>query len=370
MLGIYIHIPFCLSKCPYCDFYSLPYREELAQQYVQAAVRAVETAPAAGQAVDSVYFGGGTPVLLGERLLEILSAVRRRFAVQPESEITLEANPAAMTFAQLQALREGGFNRISMGVQSASDRELQTLGRRHSFAQAQESVRMAQAAGFRNVSVDLMLGTPGQTAQAIDRFVETFDVLGVQHISGYLLKIEPGTPFARQHVERDCPDEERSADLYLHTVEQMARHGFLQYEVSNFARPGFESRHNLKYWRCEQYLGLGPAAHSFWEGRRFYFPRDLAGFVAAQDPWVLRVDDGPGGELEEQLMLRLRLSEGISLDWIREHFSVDTKKLEQRVRFLQQHGLTRLEGDRLRLTPQGFLVSNSVIVDLLETVEV
>lgn len=370
MLGIYIHIPFCLSKCPYCDFYSLPYRKELAQQYVQAAVRAVQTAPAAGQAVDSVYFGGGTPVLLGERLLEILSAVRRHFAVQPESEITLEANPAAMTFAQLQALREGGFNRISMGVQSASDRELQTLGRRHSFVQAQESVRMAQAAGFRNVSVDLMLGTPGQTAQAIDRFVETFDALGVQHISGYLLKIEPGTPFARQHIERDCPDEERSADLYLHTVEQMARHGFLQYEVSNFARPGFESRHNLKYWRCEQYLGLGPAAHSFWEDRRFYFPRDLAGFVAAQDPWVLRVDDGPGGDLEEQLMLRLRLCEGISFDWIREHFSADVKKLEQRVRFLQQHGLTRLEGDRLRLTPQGFLVSNSVIVDLLETVEV
>lgn len=370
MLGIYIHIPFCLSKCPYCDFYSLPYRKELAQQYVRTAVRAVETAPAAGQAVDSVYFGGGTPVLLGERLLEILSAVRRHFAVQPESEITLEANPAAMTFAQLQALREGGFNRISMGVQSASDRELQTLGRRHSFAQAQESVQMAQAAGFRNVSVDLMLGTPGQTAQAIDRFVETFDALGVQHISGYLLKIEPGTPFARQHIERDCPDEERSAELYLHTVEQMARHGFLQYEVSNFARPGFESRHNLKYWRCEQYLGLGPAAHSFWEGRRFYFPRDLAGFVAAQDPWVLRVDDGSGGDLEEQLMLRLRLSEGISLDWIREHFSADTKKLEQRARFLQQHGLTLLEGGRLRLTPQGFLVSNSVIVDLLETVEV
>ena len=144
----------------------------------------------------------------------------------------------------------------------------------------------------------------------------------------------------------------------------------MQYEVSNFARPGFESRHNLKYWRCEQYLGLGPAAHSFWEGRRFYFPRDLAGFVAAQDPWALRVDDGPGGDLEEQLMLHLRLCEGISLDWIREHFSADTKKLEQRARFLQQHGLTLLKGGRLRLTPQGFLVSNSVIVDLLETVEV
>lgn len=167
----------------------------------------------------------------------------------------------------------------------------------------------------------------------------------MQHISGYLLKIEPGTPFARQHVERDCPDEERSADLYLHTVEQMARHGFLQYEVSNFARPGFESRHNLKYWRCEQYLGLGPAGALLLGGQAVLFSaRIWRALWRRRTPGQLRVDDGPGGELEEQLMLRLRLSEGISLDWIREHFSADTKKLEQRARFLQQHGLTRLEG--------------------------
>ena len=363
MLGIYIHIPFCLSKCPYCDFYSLPYREELAQQYVRTAVRAVETAPAAGQVVDSVYFGGGTPVLLGERLLEILSAVRRHFAVQPESEITLEANPAAMTFAQLQALREGGFNRISMGVQSASDRELQTLGRRHSFAQAQESVRMAQAAGFRNVSVDLMLGTPGQTAQAIDRFVETFDALGVQHISGYLLKIEPGTLFARQHIERDCPDEERSAELYLHTVEQMARHGFLQYEVSNFARPGFESRHNLKYWRCEQYLGLGPAAHSFWEGRRFYFPRDLAGFLAGGAP----VDDGPGGAFPEYAMLALRLTEGLRRKACIKRFADGDAQYEavRRAAAWLPKSLVLADHERIALTAEGFLVSNTILSEIL-----
>ena len=362
MLGIYIHIPFCLSKCPYCDFYSLPYRKELAQQYVRTAVRAVETAPAAGQAVDSVYFGGGTPVLLGEKLLEILSAVRRRFAVQPESEITLEANPAAMTFAQLQALREGGFNRISMGVQSASDRELQTLGRRHSFAQAQESVRMAQAAGFRNVSVDLMLGTPGQTAQAIDRFVETFDALGVQHISGYLLKIEPGTPFARQHIERDCPDEERSADLYLHTVEQMARHGFLQYEVSNFARPGFESRHNRIYWDCGDYLGLGPAAHSCMGGKRFATPAGTAAFLAA--PAVYE----PQGECtaEDYIMLQLRLSRGLSLSVLRARYGVSFSS--EKLRFLQtlaEHGLAVFDGSVLRLTPRGMLVQNSILCELV-----
>lgn len=369
MIGLYLHIPFCLSKCPYCDFYSLPYTDERAERYVQALERAILTSPAAGEPVDSIYFGGGTPVLLGERLCAVLQMLRRRFAVDPDSEVTLEANPAAMGYSQLRALHEGGFNRISMGVQSASDGELRTLGRLHSFAQAQESVRMAQAAGFQNVSVDLMLGTPGQTKESIEHFIQAFDALGVQHISGYLLKIEPGTPFARQHIERQCPGEDQSADLYLYTVEQMARHGFLQYEVSNFSKPGFESRHNLKYWRCEEYLGIGPAAHSFWNGRRFYFPRDLDGFFDAQNPWELTVDDGAGGDLEEQMMLRLRLREGILLSKLREKFGAKTQKLEQRARLLQQHGLLLFDGEKLHLTPQGFLISNSIIVDLLESVE-
>ncbi len=365
-LGIYLHIPFCISKCPYCDFYSLPYQEKMVQNYCSALKKAIRTSPAKGQSVDSIYFGGGTPVLLGTRLIELLQEVQARFSLTPDCEVTLEANPAAMTLDTLTILKKGGFNRISMGVQSASDRELSYLGRRHSFLQAVESVQMAKIAGFKNISVDLMLGTPQQNEQSINQFIQTFFEAGVQHISGYLLKIEKGTPFAKQHMEKLCPDEDASADLYLYTVEQMEKHGFLQYEVSNFSIPGFESRHNLKYWRCEEYLGIGPAAHSFYEGERFYFPRDLNAFVQAEDIWSLKEQDGKGGDIFEYLMLRLRLKEGVNLSQIKKLFGVEIDELLQCAKKLQKHGLVCVDGEHIFLTPKGFLVSNSVIVELLE----
>lgn len=365
-IGLYIHIPFCLSKCPYCDFYSLKYEEDTAQKYIESVIRALENPKINGRNLNSIYFGGGTPVLLGEKLLDILQAVRKNFSVQSDCEITLEANPAAMGLSTLQKLHDGGFNRISIGVQSASDGELARLGRRHNFSQAIESVQMSQQAGFQNVSVDLMLGTPNQTKESITSFIETFSELSVQHISGYLLKIEQGTPFAKQHIERICPDEDSSVEMYLHTVEQMKKHGFQQYEISNFAKPGFESRHNLKYWHCEEYIGIGPAAHSFLGGKRFYFPRNLQAFVENEDPWSLVYEDGEGGDVFEYAMLRLRLTEGISLADLKQRFAVDTEPVKNKAEFLQKHGLLQFDGDRIVLTPKGFLVSNSIIVDLLE----
>lgn len=365
-IGIYIHVPFCLSKCPYCDFYSVIYQQDIADAYCKKVVEALKSAPAKGRKADSVYFGGGTPVLLGEGLLDILQGVRENFGLTDDCEITLEANPAAMSFEQLKILYQGGFNRISMGVQSASDQELSCLGRKHSFHQAIESVQLAQAAGFENISVDLMLGTPGQTEDSINHFVKTFSKLHVTHISGYLLKIEPGTPFAKQKIDRLCPDEEKSADLYLHTIEQMQQHDFMQYEVSNFAKPGFESRHNLKYWNCEEYLGIGPAAHSFVGGKRFYFPRDLRDFLSRGNVWDMVVPDGEGGDLFEYLMLRLRLTKGVKLSDLQEQFKEPTEPIAKRAQFLQKHGLVLFDGERVTLTAKGFLISNSIIVDLLE----
>ncbi len=367
--GIYVHVPFCLSKCPYCDFYSVPYQEQTVLQYCKAAQRAIACAPQAGRRADSVYFGGGTPVLLGEHLSKLLQAIRERYTLTEDCEITLEANPAAMTLETLIKLRKSGFNRISMGVQSASDKELSYLGRRHSFAQALESVQLAKAAGFENISVDLMLGTPEQNRRSVDRFITAFFEEGVQHISGYLLKIEPGTPFAKQQIEKICPDEDTDADLYLYTVEQMNRHGYFQYEVSNFAKPGFESKHNLKYWRCQEYLGIGPAAHSFLGSERFYFPRDLQRFLSEENVWDLAERDGAGGDWFEYLMLRMRLREGIGLTDFSNRFKVDTAALLQKAKQLEKHGLTKITGDRISLTPNGFLISNSVIVELAEQVE-
>lgn len=367
-LGLYVHVPFCRRKCPYCDFYSVLYKEDLVEAYVQALLRSMERAPEGPSGpVDSLYFGGGTPALLSAgQLLRILEAAAKRYALTSDCEITLEANPAVLTLEQLRALKQGGFNRVSMGVQSAVEDQLQTLGRLHSVREAQEAVALCRQAGFDNVSVDLMLATPGQRPEDVDRFCQLF-CPQVEHVSAYLLKIEENTPFGRQHMERSCPSEDEAADLYLRAVEQLASWGFDQYEISNFARPGRESRHNSRYWKLQPYLGFGPAAHSFWQGQRAYFPRDLGSFIASENPWQLWQPDGQGGDFFEYIMLGLRLREGISFaDCARRYPEVDLSLLKKQAALLQSHGLARLSDQGLALTVQGFLLSNSAISFLLE----
>lgn len=366
--GLYIHIPFCKAKCPYCDFYSVKFTEEQADAYTGAVLSALQQAPKQDGIVDSIYFGGGTPVLLGaRRLLSMVTEIKQHFIVSEDCEITLEANPAAMTLEDLRKLRKGGFNRISIGVQSAVNEQLKTLGRLHSSVQAQESVELCRIAGFNNISVDLMLGTPGQTEEAILSFCDSFCPL-VEHVSAYLLKVEEGTPFGQQHMEHLCPDEERSADLYLFAVQELAKRGFQQYEISNFAKTGFHSRHNSRYWDCSEYLGIGPAAHSFWKGERRYFERDLERFLSAENPWSLWQFDEKGGDFFEYAMLRLRLTDGlIFTDCARRYPDIDLYKLKEQAAELQKHGLAVMDEQHIALTVDGFLVSNSAILRLLES---
>lgn len=366
--GLYIHIPFCKAKCPYCDFYSVKFTEEQANAYTEAVLRALRQAPQQDGIVDSIYFGGGTPVLLGaERLLSMVMAAKQCFPVSEDCEITLEANPSAMTMEELLKLREGGFNRISIGVQSAVDDQLKALGRLHSAAQARESVELCRIAGFDNISVDMMLGTPGQTEEAVLSFCDNFCPL-VEHISAYLLKVEEGTPFGHQHMERFCPDEERSADLYLFAVQELAKRGFEQYEISNFAKNGLYSRHNTRYWDCSEYLGIGPAAHSFWQGERRYFERDLEGFLSANNPWNLWQFDEKGGDFFEYAMLRLRLTEGLLFaDCAQRYPDIDLSQLKGQAMELQKHELAVIDENHISLTVDGFLVSNSAIWRLLES---
>lgn len=365
--GLYIHIPFCRAKCPYCDFYSVRFTEEQANQYTEAVLRCIALAPKKEQMLDSIYFGGGTPVLLGaKRLLSMVNAAKSAYHVSQNCEITLEANPAAMTFEELCLLRTGGFNRISIGVQSAIDDQLKTLGRLHTAEQAVDSVKLCRAAGFDNISVDLMLGTPNQTEAAIRTFCDTFCPL-VEHISAYLLKVEEGTPFGKQHIERLCPDEERSADLYLCAVKELEQRGFAQYEISNFAKNGLHSRHNSRYWDCSEYLGIGPAAHSFWNGQRRFFPRDLDGFISTDNPWNLWEFDGSGGDFFEYAMLRLRLTAGLRFADCQERYpEIDLTSLKKQAKLLQKHGLVAMDDEHIHLTVEGFLVSNSAIWRLLE----
>lgn len=357
--GVYLHVPFCAAKCPYCDFYSQAGTEADYDRYLAAMLRAIDCFDGDLEA-DTIYFGGGTPVLLGtERLLALLNAARRRFGDCP-TEITLEANPCAVDETMLRRLAEGGFSRISFGVQSMNDDTLRVLGRRHTAERAAEMICAAHRAGFAHISADLMLAVPGQRLEEIDTSIQAMAALPIDHLSAYLLKIEPGTFFARQYDE---PDEDFAADCYLKMIDSCAQQGFSQYEISNFAKAqGAQSRHNLKYWRCEPYLGIGPAAHSFYNGKRFYFPRNFAAFIEAANPWTIAVDDGSGGDEAERLMLGLRLSEGVRLDDFSDAF---VKQIKRKASPLATAGLLTISDCGIGLTTKGFLLSNAVIAALL-----
>jgi len=365
-IGLYIHIPFCAAKCPYCDFYSVPFGETQADAYTEAVCRALEQYPFGPAEADTVYFGGGTPGLMGpERLGAILKAARRRLELSGDAEITLEANPGTLGPAALAELRRTGFTRVSFGVQSLNDTELASLGRRHTAAQAADAVRSAYDAGFPHISADLMLGIPRQGRESLAATLEALCALPVDHISAYLLKTEPGTPFGDDPEALALPGEDAVAGFYLDCVSFLEAHGFPQYEISNFAKPGGQCRHNLKYWRCEPYLGVGPAAHSFLGDKRFYFTRDLAGFIAAGAPFSLVRQDGEGGGFDEYAMLRLRLREGLNLKEAQGRFAVDPGAFLRKAAPLERRGLLTISGDTAALTPQGFLLSNSVTAKLL-----
>lgn len=363
-VSLYFHIPFCKSRCPYCDFYSttdLALRED----YTRALVRAVERCPAPpGTPVPTVYFGGGTPYLLGDGLLRVLEAVRARFAVPEDCEITLEANPGDLEEGPLRRLREGGFDRLSLGLQAGDREGLGLLGRRHTPEQSAQGVALARRAGFRNLSIDLMLATPGQTVEKAVALAEYGAALAPEHISAYLLKIEPGTPFAQEGMEARCPDPDQAADIYLAVRQRLTELGYRHYEISNFAKPGYESRHNTVYWRLGEYLGFGPSAASSYRGRRFRLPGDLAAFLAAEDPWQTALDEGPSGGLTEYVMLSLRLAEGLDLGRLPEYGGSPEEVLLRAVP-LEKAGLLTLREGKLSLTGQGFLLSNAVITALL-----
>ena len=377
-LGIYIHIPFCRSKCDYCDFYSLAGREDRMDAYQKALLAHIaETAPLAqGIPVDTIYFGGGTPSFYGDkRLRELLAAIRKQFQVAENAEITLEANPDSVDLKSLRRLRKAGFNRISIGMQSACPEELAAIHRPHTAKQVDEAVAAAKKARFKNLSLDLIYGLPGQTMDSWKATVEHALSLIPQHLSCYGLKVEEGTPLAARVAEGEqLPDDDTQADLYLWTVGRLQRAGLPQYEISNFAKPGFESRHNLRYWLTKSYIGFGPGAHSDFGGRRYSFVRDLDGYIdgvlrggAIIDSEELIPQRERGGEY---LMLRLRTARGIEEWEYRGNYFMDFAPLERRLEEFQTQGWAKkTEEGRWRLTPRGFLVSNQLIGDLLERQE-
>lgn len=351
--GLYVHVPFCLSKCPYCDFYSERYSRSLAEQYKTAVLRNLGFYD---DVFDTVYFGGGTPILLWREIGEILNSIRRA----ENAEVTVEANPCVCDEQRLCELFQSGVNRISIGVQSFNDNELTFLGRRHTAEQAINAINCSYSAGFRNISADLMLGLEGQTKESVQGSIEALAKLPITHVSAYLLKIEEGTPFAAGNL--NLPDEDESAELYLFAAELLENHGFTQYEISNFARDGFESRHNLHYWHCDEYLGVGPAAHSHYNGKRFCTERSLERFIVSERQETI-VTDSEAGSFEEYAMLALRLTEGLKFTHC-SYFGEHVNEIIDRCKRIPAEYIN-ITDSGVSLTREGFLVSNAVIGKIL-----
>jgi len=367
--GLYIHIPFCRSRCSYCDFATGLYQSELAERYVRAVVEEIRSSPAKDARVDTIYFGGGTPSLLEpSQLQRILEALHRQFAVEAGPEITLEINPGSVTLAKLHDFRSLGVNRASFGAQTFDDRELAKLGRSHTTADSRRTFRDLRAAGFENVSFDLIAGLPGQTLAGWQRNVDEALELRPEHLSFYLLEVHSGTPLA-QHIERGIqpkPDEDLAAVMYAMVLEQATKAGYEHYEISNLCRPGFESRHNTKYWSGSAYFGFGCSAHSYDGGkRRWSNQRDVLKYVESVErefsPAVEEQILTESDVRAESLYLGLRLMRGVSLKQYRETFGVDLfAEHSSELQRFQAAGLVELNEDLLKLTRVGALLSNEV----------
>jgi oxygen-independent coproporphyrinogen-3 oxidase len=364
--GIYLHIPFCRSRCSYCDFATDVFKNEaVVERYVSALVKEIENFPSK-KTVDTIYFGGGTPSLLTPQQLEkIFEALYRKFSVCENPEITMEMNPATVTSETLQAYKSLGVSRASFGAQTFDDAELKRLGRKHTAGDVRETIELLRNTGFANVSFDLIAGLPRQTIKDWERNLDEALKLLPEHLSLYLLEIHEGTPLAEQirTNRQPLPDEDLSAEMYEVMLEKVSKKGYSQYEISNFALPGFESKHNSKYWRCEPVYAFGVSAHSF-DGvqTRWSNERDTARYVSLIENKKSPIVEEDKVDLKSEFVfLGLRLNKGISLEEYEKKFGVSLiEEYAEDLERLNDAQLIEVEHNHLKLTGKGFLYSNEV----------
>ncbi len=375
-LGLYIHFPFCQSKCPYCDFYSIT-DNSCADRYINAVILQMQdyARAASHHDVDTVFFGGGTPSSLStKQLLRVIDAIYDNFNVRGDAEFTVEANPATVKAGALRKLRRAGVNRLSIGLQSALDSELKSLGRIHTFEDFKESFRVARKAGFDNISVDLMYGIPFQTPDSFRHSLREVTELSPEHISMYGLKIEEGTPFEKKKDSLSLPDEDAECNMYFDAIEFLSSKGYAQYEISNFSKPAHQCLHNLRYWNCEEYLGFGPGAHSYFGNRRFAYRRDLADYVknmeapgSVKDILSENYEVKPNERLGEYVMLRMRLTEGVDTEFFAAAFGVDFERLFGKyLQLYSKNGFLQKNGRSWSFTPKGMYVSNYILSSMFD----
>jgi oxygen-independent coproporphyrinogen-3 oxidase len=365
--SIYVHIPFCVSKCGYCDFLSFAGRDGCYGRYTDALVKEIESKAAgfAGRRAETVFFGGGTPTVLPvSALRRVLTAISDNFDIHSGTEITTEANPDTVSFEKLADLRASGFNRISLGVQSWNDAELRALGRAHGAARAMEAFNAARRAGFRNINIDLMFALPGQSAEDWEETLRVTAGANPEHVSCYSLTIEENTPFGQNGVKPANDETDRA--MYRRAAAFLAENGYKRYEISNFSKPGFECRHNKTYWERGEYLGIGLGAHSFAGGERFRNAEDIAGYTGGDFSAYEKARLSRAEEMAEFMILGLRMENGVSPARFAELFGEDVRGVYgSAVSKSMNAGLMRRRGGRLALTPLGIDLSNRVFVEFL-----
>lgn len=377
-LGLYIHIPFCVQKCKYCDFLSAPADDATKKRYVDALCKEIAGYKelTKGYELATIYFGGGTPSVLDVSLTEqILSTVRNCFDVNQTAEITLEVNPGTASLEKLKRYKELGINRLSIGVQSSKAEELALLGRIHSFEDAKQTVLWAREAGFTNISLDLMSALPNQSFEDYKENVEAILALNPEHISSYSLIVEEGTPFYAQYAEgapkeSELPDEETDRAMYAYTKERLVQAGYHRYEISNYAKPGYESRHNSSYWIGIEYLGVGLGASSLFTNARYHNETDLLSYIeeveAGQDVRQEIERLVPAEQMEEFMILGLRMMRGVSRAEFQKRFGTPIETVYgSALNKLEKSGLLSREEDTIALTERGIDVSNQVFVEFV-----
>lgn len=369
LTGVYIHIPFCNSKCPYCDFYSYRTTDSEKSEYVNRLTEEINTLHGIKDFVssditaDTIYLGGGTPsALSGEQLFNIIECAKKKFNTPEDCEITVECNPGSDIEEIAPYLKKAGVNRISLGMQSAVDKERKALGRTSGRERVIEVINIFKNIGITNISLDVMLGVPYQTKESLDETLKFCISSGATHISAYMLKLEENTFFYKNQDKYVFPSEDEVCDMYIQCSETLAEAGFTHYEISNFALPNYESRHNTKYWILENYIGIGPSAHSFFDGKRFYYPNSTEDFIKGTSALF----DGNGGDCKEYIMLLLRLKKGINLkEAERIYGSKAFEKIKNKAPFLKDQGLVNFDNENISLTVSGFLLSNTIINEFI-----
>lgn len=367
MTGLYVHVPFCVRKCAYCDFYSLPGQAGLIESYIDAML--AECKAYGGMSFRTLYLGGGTPSLLGAgNLTRLVDGLRSNFDLSQMVEATIEANPESATEETLEAMLSLGFNRISIGVQSLADGELKAVGRIHSAGQAVDAIGSAKKVGFRNISADIIVGLPGQSWDSLRDSLEKLAAMGISHLSLYCLSLEHGTPLA-QNPPYNLPSDDMQADLFEKARVFLNGKGLVHYEISNFAISGRECLHNLNYWRGGEYVGLGPSAASHLGGKRFKNRADLNAYLQNPAGVVEEVEELSAPEkAAEEAMLRLRLlEEGLDVvEFTKRHGLKTVYQLLSRLRVLAHEGLLLFDGSRYRLEPSLVLTSNPILARVLQ----